>query len=59
MYIAVYVDDILIASNSIMMLQDEKKLLLERFNTEDLGEAHYCLGIQIQRNREQKQTFLH
>ena len=41
-YIAVYVDDILIASNSIVMLQDEKKLLQERFNTKDLGEAHYC-----------------
>jgi len=58
-YIAVYVDDILIASNSIVMLQDEKKLLQERFNTKDLGEAHYCLGIQIQRNREQKQMFLY
>ena len=39
-YIAVYVDDILIASKSIVMLQDEKKLLQERFNTKDLGEAH-------------------
>ena len=58
-YIAVYVDDILIASNSKVMLHNEKKLLQERFNTKDLGEAHYCLGIQIQRNREQKQMFLH
>ena len=41
------------------MLNDEKKLLQERFNTKDLKEAHYCLGIQIQRNREQKQMFLH
>ena len=56
-YIAVYVDDILIASNSIVMLQDEKKLLQERFNTKDLGEAHYCLGIQIQRYREQSRCF--
>ena len=59
MCIAVYVDDILIASNCIAMLQDEKNLLQECFNTKDLGEAHYCLGIQIQRNREQKQMFLH
>ena len=53
-YIAVYVDNILIASNSKVMLHSEKKLLQERINTKDLGEAHYCLGIQIQRNREQK-----
>ena len=58
-YIAVYLDDILIASNSIVMLQDEKKLLQKRFNSKDLGEAHYCLGIQIHRNREQKQMLLH
>jgi len=42
-----------------MMLQDERNLLQERFNTKYLGEAHYCLGIQIQRNQEQKQMFVH
>ena len=58
-YIAVYVGDILIASNSKVMLHNEKKLLQERFNIKDLGEAHYRLGIQIQKNREQKQMLLH
>ena len=58
-YIAVYVDDLLFASNDIQMLSAEKKLLQNRFNTKDLGEAHYCLGIQIQRDRSKKQMLLH
>lgn len=58
-YIAVYVDDLLIAANSIQMLNTEKKLLQNRFKTKDLGEAHYCLGIQIQRDRSKKQMLSH
>eukprot|EP00794_Sanderia_malayensis_P002050 gene2050-biopygen1853 len=58
-YIAVYVDDLLIASNDNNMLNKEKKSLQSRFNTKDLGEAHYCLGIQIQRDREKKKLLLH
>ena len=47
--IALYVDDILIASNN-KMLRKEKVALKERFNMKDMGEAHYCLGIQILRD---------
>ena len=58
-YIAVYVDDLLIASNDTKMLNAEKKLLQNRFATKDLGEAHYCLGIQMQRDRKKKHMLLH
>ena len=49
-FIADDVDDIMIARYSKMLLRSEKKLLQECFKTKDLGEAHYFLGIQIQRH---------
>ena len=58
-YIAVYVEDLLLASNNLELLKGEKELLEKRFHKKDLGEAHYCLGIQIQRNRDKKQVILH
>ena len=57
--IALYVDDILIASNNKKMLRKEKVALKERFNMKDMGEAHYCLGIQILRDRANKKMLLH
>ncbi|KAI5708540.1 hypothetical protein M8J77_024816 [Diaphorina citri] len=47
-YIAVYVDDLLIFSND---KSDKKKLkdnLMNRFQMKDLGKAHYILGYRIQ-----------
>jgi hypothetical protein len=49
--IALYVDDLLIASNSIQGVNILKKALSLRFSMKDLGEAHYVLGIQIDRDR--------
>ena len=57
--IALFVDDLLIASNSEQMLQNEKKLLGGKFEMKDLGEAHYILGIQIIRDRSNKCLMLH
>ena len=45
--IAVYVDDLLIFSNKLDAINDLKKDLHARFEMMDLGEVHYCLGIQI------------
>ena len=59
LYIALYVDDLLLASNNLELLKGEKELLETRFHTKDLGEAYYCLGIQIQRNRDNKEMILH
>ena len=39
--LAIYVDDILIASNNTSMLQKEKVQLSEKFDVVDQGEAHY------------------
>ena len=50
--IALYVDDLIIASNDNNLLIDEKHKLSNRFEMEDQGEIHYCLGMSIKRNRD-------
>ena len=50
--IALYVDDILIISNNIEMVNEEKQLLSERFEMVDQGELHYILGMSVHRDRE-------
>ena len=57
--IALYVDDMLTASNNKKLLRQQKEVLQERFCMKDLGEAHYCLGIEIERDRNNKRMLLH
>ena len=47
-----YVDDILLATNSIALLKSTKEFLQNSFDMKDMGEAHYVLGIEIQRDRD-------
>ena len=44
-------DDILLASNDMVLLLDTKSLLSKNFEMKDLGEASFVIGIQIQRDR--------
>eukprot|EP00794_Sanderia_malayensis_P003564 gene3564-biopygen3051 len=57
--ISLFVDDLLLACNSVQMLEKEKKELQKRFCMKDLGEVHYLLGIQIERDRARKKMLLH
>ena len=50
--IAVYVDDINIASNDTNLLNDTKTILSSRFKISDLGPIHHMLGLQVTRNPE-------
>ena len=50
---AIYVDDLLIASNDSEVIITEKKRLSDRFEMEDLDEAHFCLGMCIKRKRDE------
>ena len=52
MIVALYVDDLLIASNDITLLSEEKKKLGERFDMVDQGEVKFCLGMSISRDRK-------
>ena len=59
MIISLFVDDLLLACNSVQMLKKEKEELQKRFCMKDLGEVHYLLGIQIERDRANKKMLLH
>jgi hypothetical protein len=50
-FLVLYVDDILLASNHVRLIQETKDILSSNFDTKDLGEASYVLGIQIHRDR--------
>ncbi|CAI7812747.1 unnamed protein product [Closterium sp. NIES-53] len=43
-----YVDDILLMSSSMVLLDEVKGLLSSRFRMKDLGDAKYYLGVQIE-----------
>jgi hypothetical protein len=47
--IAVYVDDLVIMSNSKTAIAEVKQTLSSRFHMKDLGEMTYCLGILVTR----------
>jgi hypothetical protein len=50
-FLVLYVDDILLASNDVRLIQETKYILSSNFDMKDLGEASYVLGIQIHRDR--------
>ncbi|KAJ9561477.1 hypothetical protein OSB04_006637 [Centaurea solstitialis] len=50
-FLILYVDDILIATNDLALLHDTKKFLAKNFEMKDLGDASFVLGIQILRDR--------
>ena len=52
MIILVYVDDLILASNSKPMLQGFKNAMKEEFKMSDLGDAHHFLGLQLIRDRK-------
>jgi len=49
-FLILYVDDILLASNDIGLLHETKKFLSNKFEMKDLGDASFVLGIQILRD---------
>jgi hypothetical protein len=51
-FLVLYVDDILLASSDVHLLLEIKSFLSSHFDTKDLGEASYVLGIEIHRDRE-------
>ncbi|KAJ9689270.1 hypothetical protein PVL29_014779 [Vitis rotundifolia] len=50
-FLILYVDDILLASNDSDLLIETKHMLSTHFDMKDLGEASYVLGIKILRDR--------
>ena len=57
-FLALYVDDILLFGNNKKILSDIKGWLSEQFQMKDLGEAAYILGIKVTRDRKRKMLSL-
>ena len=57
-FLILYVDDILLIGNDVGKLSDVKVWLAKQFDMKDLGEAAYVLGIQIFRDRKNRQLAL-
>jgi len=53
-FLVLYVDDILLASNNMVLLLEIKSFLSKNFEMKDLEEAFFVIGIQIQRDRIHK-----
>uniref|UniRef100_A0A2N9FM87 Reverse transcriptase Ty1/copia-type domain-containing protein n=1 Tax=Fagus sylvatica TaxID=28930 RepID=A0A2N9FM87_FAGSY len=56
--LSLYVDDILLASNSPDMMKVTKFCLRSKFEIKDMGPANYVLGIRISRDRDSKLIYL-
>ena len=52
MIVAVYVDDVLIATESDKTMQDIKSKLMQKFQVKDLGELRSFLGVQVNQSAD-------
>ena len=50
-FLVLYVDDILLATNDINLLVETKQMLCNHFDMKHLGEASFVLGVKIVRDR--------
>ena len=57
--IAVYVDDLLVLTETQDVMDETKAILCDRFKMKDMGQLHYCLGISIVQNKENSTVYLH
>lgn len=51
-FLVLYIDDILLASNDVNLLLEIKRVLGKTFDMKDLGEAYFVLGIKIIQDRK-------
>ena len=51
--VAIYVDDLIVASNDESRLQQLKENLKKSFDMKVLGKISYCLGIEFNQNKEE------
>jgi ATP-binding cassette subfamily B (MDR/TAP) protein 1 len=53
-FLVLYVDNILLIGNDVIMLNNVKEYLNNNFSMKDMGEAAYVLGIKIYRDRTRR-----
>ena len=54
--LAVYVDDLIVATNNHKLFNHLKENLIKRFEMRDLGKLNFCLGLQFYQNNETKEV---
>jgi hypothetical protein len=47
--ISLYVDDLIITRSATSLIDEIKRQLSQEFEMKDLGQMHYCLGIEVWR----------
>ena len=52
-FLILYVEDVLLATNDLGLLYETKKFLSNNFEMKDMGERSYVIGIEIFCNRSQ------
>lgn len=57
--LALYVDDVIFATNDQKLLSVVKEQLSSRFDMKDIGELKFCLGIQLLRVRDKGLIVIH
>lgn len=50
--VSLYVDDLIITGNASKLIENIKNDLSQMFEMKDLGELHYCLGLEIWREKD-------
>jgi len=53
-FLILYVDDILLATNDLSLLSETKMFLSNKFEMKDMGETYYVIGIEIFCDRSQE-----
>lgn len=53
-FVVLYVDNILLASSNIGLLENTKQFLSASFKMKDMGEASYVIGIEIYRDKKMR-----
>jgi len=49
--VIIYVDDVIILASNVTILKWLKSRLEDEFEMNDLGELHYCLGVEFKKDR--------
>ena len=57
--VAVYVDDLIIATKTTEKMNEIKRSLTSRFKMKDLGKLHHCLGITVEYDESRRSLWLH
>jgi hypothetical protein len=56
--LVLYVDDIILISDCKKLVKETKSQLSCEFDMKDLGELHYCLGIEVKRDHQNKKLYI-